>query len=88
MVLRREDDPGEAGFGCRAGPLPGVERRGVEEGGVGAARSPLGVGEGVDAEVDEEGHLALLPCELRGGGQGKDGEWGRRGSGVTEGEET
>lgn len=77
VVLGSEDEAGESVVGGGAGPLGGGEGRGVEDGGVGEAGAPLSVGEGVGAEVEEEGHLRLLPPELGGGGEGQNGKWGR-----------
>lgn len=61
MMLDREDDPRETVGGGDASPLGGVEEIGGEDGGIGVAGSPLRVGEGVGAEVEEESHLAKLP---------------------------
>lgn len=48
-------------------PLGGIEGGArVEDGGVRSAGPPLGVVEGVGAEVEEEGHLPQLPLELGG----------------------
>lgn len=71
-------------------PLRCVEFCGVEEGGVDVAGTPLGVGEGVGAEVEEEGHAAELPLELERGWEGQNRKrWGLpvatcRDEGVTE----
>lgn len=61
MMLDREDDPRETVGGGDASPLGGVEEIRGEDGGIGVAGSPLRVGEGVGAEVEEESHLAKLP---------------------------
>lgn len=77
MVLGGEDHPGESASGSGPRPLAGVEGARAEDGGGGVAGAPLRVGEGVGAEVEEESHLAQLPPELRGGGQGRNGKRGR-----------
>lgn len=79
MVLDGEDDPREAVGRGDVCPLSGVEAIWGEDGRIGAAGSPLGVGEGVGAEVEEEGHLAQLPLELGSGGDGEEREGRRRG---------
>lgn len=66
MVLRREDDAGEAGVFGDLDPLGGVEVGRVEDGRVGFSGAPFGVGEGVGAEVEEHGHGSELPLELLG----------------------
>lgn len=40
------------------------------------AGTHLGAGEGVCAEVEEEGHVGLLPLELVRGWDGEEWEWG------------
>jgi len=58
-------------------PLRCVELGGVEDGGVSVAGTPLGVREGVGAEVEEEGHVAQLPLELERRWEGQNGKrWG------------
>lgn len=74
MVLRGEDDAGEAGGFGGSDPLGGVEAGRVEDGRVGFAGAPLGVGEGVGAEVEEHGHGSELPLELLGGREGWERE--------------
>ena len=70
MVLCSEDDQRYAGLYGSVHPLVGVESHGVEYCGVFAPGSPFGVGEGVDAEVEEHNELSLLPFEL---GKGREG---------------
>lgn len=81
VVLGCEDHAGEASGSCGAGPLAGVEGVGTEDGGRDAAGAPFGIGEGVGAEVEEEGHLAELPSELGSGGEGRKRERRRGGMG-------
>lgn len=78
VVLGREHDAPEPSRRRRARPLARVERGGREHGRVGAAGAPLGIREGVGAEVEEEGHLGELPLELRVGGDGEDRQRRRR----------
>src|SRR5438874_13372681 len=54
-----------------AGPLAGVQRGGIEQGGGFAPVAPLAVGEGIDSEMEEQRHLVALPGELRGDGRGR-----------------
>lgn len=69
-MLRGQNKAGEAVVGGGPGPLEGGEVGGGEDYGVHFAGAPLRVGEGVGAEVKEEGELGLLPLELGGGGEG------------------
>lgn len=55
-------------------PLSGVELGGVEDRGVDVAGAPLGIREGVGSEVEEHCHVAELPLELRGRGEGQNGK--------------
>lgn len=75
MVLGGENHARKSRFLGHAYPLRCVEVGGVEEVGVGVAGAPLGVREGVWAEVEEEGHVAELPLEL---GSRRDGQNGKR----------
>lgn len=56
-MLGGEDNAVEAMIRGGADPLGGGEGRGAKDGGVSGARAPFRVGEGVEAEMDEEGHL-------------------------------
>lgn len=79
-MLRRENHAPESGGFCDGDPLPGVEIGRKEDGGVAFSVAPFGVGEGVGAEMEEEGHFCELPLELLGGGDGEEGKrWRRRG---------
>src|SRR5439155_15564015 len=68
VVLCGENHRAEARRARGPRPLPRVERRRREDARVFAAVAPLAIGEGVDAEVQEERELIPLPLEL----------WGRR----------
>ena len=70
MMLGGENQRAGAGLPARAGPLAGIERRRIEHRGVFAPVTPLAVGEGIDAEVEEQRQLVALPGELRGRGPG------------------
>lgn len=78
MVLGSEDGAYEAGFGGNASPLAGVKGGRGEDGRIGDAGSPLGIREGIDAEVKEESELAELPGELGGRGERGEGQRGKR----------
>src|ERR1041385_5344819 len=80
VVLGGEDHRAESGGMGGAGPLSRVEPSGREDGGVLATVAPLPVGEGVDAEVQEERQLVPLPGELGGGGPRPRGSARFRGS--------
>ena len=75
VVLGRDDHAREAAFFGDSYPLSGAEVCGVEDGGVHVAGTPLRVVEGVDAEVEEECHVAELPLELERVWEGQDGKW-------------
>lgn len=75
MVFGSEKNPRKPRFFGNPDPLGSVELGGVEDGGVDAAGAPLCVGEGVGAEVEEEGHVSLLPLELERGGERQDWKW-------------
>ena len=66
VMLGGEDHGPEAGGACGPGPGASVERGRREDRGILAAVTPLAVGEGIDAEVQEERELVALPRELRG----------------------
>lgn len=55
-------------------PLGRVDIGGAEYGGVGTTRAPFGIGEGVGAEVEEEGHVLELPLEVESVGEGQNGK--------------
>lgn len=74
-MLGSENHAGKSGVLGYSHPLSCVEVGGVEDVGVGVAGTPLGVREGVWAEVEEEGHVAELPLEL---GRRRDGQNGKR----------
>ena len=64
VVLGGENErSGPSGFGG-TGPLSGVEGAGGEDGGILASVAPLTIGEGVDAEMQEQRQLFPLPREL------------------------
>ena len=65
-MLGGEDHGPEAGAACGPGPVASVERGRRKDRGILAAVTPLAVGEGIDAEVQEESELVALPRELRG----------------------
>ena len=67
VMLGGEDHRAEPGGARLPWPRPRVERGRIEDAGIFAAVAPLAIGEGVDAEVQEERELVALPRELRGG---------------------
>ena len=75
VVLRGKDHAREATFFGNSYPLSGIELCGVEGGGVGVAGTPFRSGEGVDAEMEEHGHVAELPLELECVGEWQNGKW-------------
>lgn len=77
VVFCSEDYCGKTRIFSDPYPLRCVELGGVEDGGVSVAGTPLGVREGVGAEVEEEGHVAQLPLELERRREGQN--WKRRG---------
>src|SRR5262249_17932551 len=65
VMFRREAHPaGTAGLRSPP-PLPRVQLFGSEDRGRFLAVAPLAIGEGVDAEVQEQRELVTLPGELR-----------------------
>jgi len=64
MLGRQHERPEPRGAGG-AGPLAAVERGGIEQAGVLVAVAPFTVGEGVDAEVEEQRQFLALPAQLR-----------------------
>ena len=66
MMLGREDHRAEAARLRGTRPLPRIQVRRREDRRILAAVAPLAIGEGVDAEVQEERELVALPRELRG----------------------
>src|SRR4029079_5998255 len=65
VMLRGENHRAEAAGPGRTRPLPGVELRGREDRRALRAVAPLSVGEGVDAEMEEQRQRVALPFELR-----------------------
>ncbi len=65
VVLGGQDHGTEAGRAGGARPLTGIEPVRVEDRRILGAVSPLAVGEGVHAEVEEHRQLVALPGELR-----------------------
>ena len=65
-MFGREHRRAEAPVARGADPLPRVEPFGSEDRRILPAISPLAIGEGVDAKVQEQRKLVLLPCELCG----------------------
>lgn len=75
VVLGGEDHAREPGVPGDLDPLGGVKADRIEYGRVRVAGAPLGVGEGVGAEVEEHGHCAHLPLELGSRRDGQIGKW-------------
>ena len=65
-MLGGEDHGAEPGGPRGPRPGAGVERGRRKDRGILAAVTPLAIGEGIDAEVQEESELVALPRELRG----------------------
>lgn len=61
VVLGGENDAGNSGGFGDGDPVGGVEGGGSEDRRVNVAGSPLGIGEGVGAEVEEEGDVGEVP---------------------------
>ena len=65
-MLGGEDQCAETSGASSLRPGPRIEPGRIEDAGIFAAVAPLAVGEGVDAEVQEEREFVALPRELRG----------------------
>src|SRR6185437_14907860 len=68
VMLGREDHCAEASAARAPRPLPRIEVRGREQGGILLSVTPFAIGEGVHAKVHEHRQLVALPLELRGRG--------------------
>ena len=77
VVLGGENHEGNSGGGGSGGPLGGVERSGIEEGGGLSASAPFGVGESVGSKVEEHDDFSLLPFQLGEGREWEDWQWRR-----------
>jgi hypothetical protein len=65
VMFRRENDRAKVRGLCGARPLPRVERAGIENARRLLAVAPFAIGEGVDAEMEEQRQLVALPLKLR-----------------------
>src|SRR3990170_3668005 len=64
VVLGGEDQGAEASRFGHPGPLPGIQGRGREDGGIFPPIAPFPIGEGVDPKVEKERQFIALPLEL------------------------